>query len=203
MYVVSNSLTDEFVSKSSVTTPKFIPPYKILMLCSLKNYKGINEFVELSGRMPTLEFHLLLNARMDQIQNWIETKKKMNNLYIYGPQRNLHPYYSSSHIVINLSHPDSWIETFGLTALEAMAYGLPVVVPDCGGIAELVEDGINGFRINVTNLELIQSKIIYMLSDPGIYMRFSNSSREKSRLYNSQKQCDAVESILLGNIPKF
>ena len=32
------------------------------------------------------------------------------------------------------------IETFGLTALEAMAFGLPVIVPTVGGIAEMVEE---------------------------------------------------------------
>jgi glycosyltransferase involved in cell wall biosynthesis len=37
------------------------------------------------------------------------------------------------------------VETFGLTILESMAKGLPVVAADRGGAGNLVKDGVNGF----------------------------------------------------------
>ena len=37
--------------------------------------------------------------------------------------------------------------------------GLPVIVPTEGGIAEMVEDGVNGYKIDVQNLEEIENKI--------------------------------------------
>ncbi len=45
------------------------------------------------------------------------------------------------------SLPDSIQETFGLTPIEAMAAGLPVVVSDWDGYRETVREGIDGFRI--------------------------------------------------------
>jgi glycosyltransferase involved in cell wall biosynthesis len=36
-------------------------------------------------------------------------------------------------------------EPFGIVCIEAMAMGLPVVVPDSGGIREAVEDGVTGY----------------------------------------------------------
>ena len=45
---------------------------------------------------------------------------------------------------------DSIQETFGLTPLEAMASGLPVVVSDWNGYKDSVRDGIDGFRIATT-----------------------------------------------------
>ena len=45
---------------------------------------------------------------------------------------------------------DSIQETFGLTPLEAMASGLPVVVSDWNGYKDSVRDGIDGFRIPTT-----------------------------------------------------
>lgn len=45
------------------------------------------------------------------------------------------------------SLPDSIQETFGLTPIEAMAAGLPVVVSDWDGYKETVRDGVDGFRI--------------------------------------------------------
>lgn len=45
------------------------------------------------------------------------------------------------------SFPDSLQETFGLTPLEAMAAGLPVVVSDWNGYRETVRDGVDGFAV--------------------------------------------------------
>ena len=45
------------------------------------------------------------------------------------------------------STPDSVQETFGLTPLEAMAAGLPVVVSDWNGYRETVRDGIDGITV--------------------------------------------------------
>jgi len=42
---------------------------------------------------------------------------------------------------------DNLQETFGITPLEAMAAGLPVVVSDWDGYRDTVRDGIDGFRI--------------------------------------------------------
>jgi glycosyltransferase involved in cell wall biosynthesis len=42
---------------------------------------------------------------------------------------------------VNLSDKTQFIETFGMTALETMAAGLPVIVPTEGGIAEMLRDG--------------------------------------------------------------
>lgn len=50
---------------------------------------------------------------------------------------------------IFLSLSDNIQETFGLTPLEAMAAGLPVVVSDWNGYKDTVRDGIDGYRIPV------------------------------------------------------
>ena len=53
--------------------------------------------------------------------------------------------YAVADIFVSLS--DNIQETFGLTPLEAMAAGLPVVVSDWDGYRETVRDGIEGFLI--------------------------------------------------------
>lgn len=48
---------------------------------------------------------------------------------------------------IFVSLADSVQETFGLTPIEAMAAGLPVVVSDWDGYRDTVRDGVDGFRL--------------------------------------------------------
>jgi len=50
---------------------------------------------------------------------------------------------------IFLSPADNIQETFGITPLEAMAAGLPVVVGDWNGYRDTVRDGVDGFRVPV------------------------------------------------------
>src|SRR5271166_6490558 len=53
--------------------------------------------------------------------------------------------WASADLFISMS--DNIQETFGLTPIEAMAAGLPVVVSDWDGYKETVRDGVDGFRI--------------------------------------------------------
>lgn len=56
--------------------------------------------------------------------------------------------------------PSVWYETFGFTVLEALSYGVPVVVSDSVGAKDLVQDNINGFIINEKSFEGVLLKII-------------------------------------------
>ncbi|MFA6313075.1 MAG: glycosyltransferase [Sterolibacterium sp.] len=53
--------------------------------------------------------------------------------------------WQGADVFVSLS--DNIQETFGLTPVEAMAAGLPVVISDWNGYKETVRDGIDGFRI--------------------------------------------------------
>ncbi len=54
--------------------------------------------------------------------------------------------YAASDVFCSLV--DNYQETFGLTILEAMSYGLPVIASDFNGYRELVKPGVSGFLIS-------------------------------------------------------
>lgn len=58
--------------------------------------------------------------------------------------------WAAADIFTSLS--DNFQETFGLTPVEAMAAGLPVVVSDWNGYRDTVRDGVDGFRVPTLSL---------------------------------------------------
>lgn len=89
-----------------------------------------NAFVDEGKRIcPSVEFHFL-------------DGKDQNNKHIT---------LSSGDIFISLS--DNIQETFGLTPIEGMAAGLPVLVSDWNGYKSTVRQNIDGFRVNTIALD--------------------------------------------------
>lgn len=124
----------------------------------------------------------------------------MDNLQIVSRQNDVAPFYNEASIVLNLSDKRRFVETFGLTALEAMSAGLPVIVPTRGGIAEMVEDGVNGYKIDVQELEKIESHITTLLSDRDSYLQLAGKALEYSRNFNDEKMISGIVSVLESEI---
>ena len=53
--------------------------------------------------------------------------------------------------------PSTRYETFGFTALEAMSFGVPVVISDSAGAKDLITDGVNGIVCQSTPEDLAES----------------------------------------------
>lgn len=149
--VVPNALPSEFVAKLKPNAEAAFERKTVLMLSSLKEYKGTRQFIELAERMPQYKFVLVINDTQENIDKYLKANKitppefvneyyKVGNLRIYARQEDVTSFYNDASIVVNLTDPRQAIETFGLTPLEAMSDGLPVIVPTVGGIAELVID---------------------------------------------------------------
>ena len=132
--------------------------FRVLMLCSLKEYKGVRNFVALAKALPMYQFTLVLNATWLDIRTFFpESEGFPANLMVYPKQNNVHPFYQKADLVVNLSKPEQWLETFGMTILEGMAYGLPAIVPPAGGVVELIDDGINGYHVHPDDAELFKT----------------------------------------------
>lgn len=195
---VPNALPQNFVNR---LTPNFQAALKrkhILMLGSLKLYKSPLEFIELAKRLPQFIFVLVINDIKENIDIFIK-EYKINiskNLTIYPQQNDVVPFYNQTSLVLNLSNKKQFVETFGLTALEAMSAGLPVIVPTEGGIAEMVVDGGNGYKIDVQNLNQIAECIKTILSDETLYMKLAQNALAYSKRFSEAKMVNCIEMIL-------
>lgn len=73
-------------------------------------------------------------------------------------------------------------ETYGNVIIEAMASGLPAIIADQGGSAELVEHGVTGFKAEANNAALYVDYIVKLLESPLLY-----KSIQKAALAQVQK----------------
>lgn len=196
--VVPNALNESFLTSVNPDAERTFSNQTVLMLCSLKLYKGIREFFTLADRLPQYHFCMVVNDTEKNMTDFLgaEHLVKPVNMTLMARVDDVAYLYNDASIVVNLSHKDLFIETFGLTAVEAMSAGLPVIVPTEGGIAELVEDGWNGYKIDVDEIDKIKQHIDMMLSDKLLYKTLSSNALEYAKNFDGKTMVDTVVRLL-------
>ncbi|NLC15400.1 MAG: glycosyltransferase family 4 protein [Firmicutes bacterium] len=73
--------------------------------------------------------------------------------------------------------PSSY-EPFGIVALEAMATGTPCVVGDTGGLGELVEHGVTGYKVQPGNPSALAKTLVCLIGDGKKREELASNGRE-------------------------
>lgn len=96
----------------------------------------------------------------------------------------LHYYYSAADIFATTP----WYEPFGITPLESMACGTPVIGSNVGGIKSTVLDGKTGFLVPPNDSVSLGQRIIELLSSNKLMMYFKeNAIRHVNENYTWMK----------------
>jgi glycosyltransferase involved in cell wall biosynthesis len=78
--------------------------------------------------------------------------------------------------------PSIWYENAPLTITTSHAYGIPVIASDVGGMAEMVEDGVNGLTFKVGDASDLAKKISMFIEDSSLINKFSQNIQYPIRL---------------------
>jgi glycosyltransferase involved in cell wall biosynthesis len=70
-------------------------------------------------------------------------------------------------------------ELLGLSLLEAMASGTPVIASAVGGVPEIVRDGITGFLVPPGEVDALRERIARLLGDPALARRLGDNARSE------------------------
>lgn len=82
---------------------------------------------------------------------------------------------SAMHVVPSLAEP------FGITAIESMLDGTPVIASNSGGLKEIVEDEKTGLLVSPGDVDMLASAILRLWQHPELRKKLAGASIEKAR----------------------
>ena len=151
-------------------------PMQILFLGQINPRKGLNQLLI---AIRELRSHPVVWIFVGSADSHYQAKLKMEpSIKFIGqvPHSNVSDYYANADIFIFPTCSDG----FGLTQLEAQAFGLPVIASlYCG---EVVQVGVNGWLLSeVTSIEIVKSVCLALESTETLYAMSANAFKNAKR----------------------
>ena len=198
------NLDDPEQTFGKLDDPSKTPIFSMARLDRIKNLTGL---AECFGRSPELQEHcnLILIAgklhtddstdaeekveieKMYEIIEKYNLQGKMRWLGVRLPKADSGEVYRVIADRQGIFVQPALFEAFGLTILESMITGLPTFGTQFGGPLEIIQDRVNGFYINPTNLEETAGKILDFVTkcehNPDYWQTISDAGIE--RVYTS------------------
>ena len=167
-------------------------------LSRVQSEKGASVYVKLAELNP----HLIFLIAGPNMGRYASRKLPDNLVYIgFHPRERLPLIYNAFDVYCFLSM--SGEETFGLTVLEAMACGVPPIVPNFDGVPSVVGDA--GLVANAENFDNdiatfvsypcpvdFSKKINTLLNDTEMWQAFSERARERAVLFTWDKTASRI-----------
>ncbi len=175
-----NRLPEDFTKTIEIRPFEKRKRTNLLMAAGLSKVKGVYNFVELARSLPDYNFHLVLSCSEEEKEGFVKSVRPPGNVKIWSRQNDMHPFYYEADVIMNMTIPSLCVETFGMTILEGMAYGLPAIVPNVGGPLEIVQNGIEGYSIDVCDFNVLKDTIYKITIDEITYMTLSKAALKRS-----------------------
>jgi N-acetyl-alpha-D-glucosaminyl L-malate synthase BshA len=91
-------------------------------------------------------------------------------------------------------------ESFGLSALEAMAHGVPVISSDAGGIPEVNKHGKTGYLSKIGDTESMTLNALSLLQNESLHKLFKRQAEKQAEKFNLETVVNQYESIYVDAI---
>ncbi|WP_422006239.1 glycosyltransferase family 4 protein [Roseivirga pacifica] len=156
---------------------------KLLFVGRLVNEKGFDRVLNLLSRYEltygknAYRFELVVLGDGDDIDSLKASATKLANTVVNfkGYTKDILNYYLEADFLINGSRS----EALGLTLIESISVGLPVIASNVGGIPEVIEDEKQGLLLDYNDSDLAVSRLHNFLSNCNDYAMLSSSALVK------------------------
>jgi len=196
------------VSPNLVSAPKdinYIGKFNarnVIFISSLLAYKGIADLIDIAKLSLMAEdqiiYTLVLNCTEKQLEEFLTEQVLPQNIQVICRPDDLRKLYLKSSFVLNLTHPNIWLETFGLTLVEGMANGCIPIGPVAGAPVELIEKNY-GFNIDHKDHSSIRDAIVSILSDFKSFEFYAKNAKTKSDFFSLKVFQDKINDFIDGS----
>ena len=174
-------------------------PVKFGFVGRIDHAKGIHILLEamqqsdLGSRAELHIYGMATNSRDEEEWSKICEKYKSEAwLHLHGPfeyaQRE--KIYQGIDVLVL---PAIYLEVFGLVVAEALSAGRPVLATNCGGPAEQITHGVNGWIVDPNNVDALSDKLIYLANNKKEIERASLVAPKTVRDHSSY--VDQIETL--------
>ena len=139
-----------------------------------KSYKNFKCLIYGDGSMK--EFNTVKKSIPSELKNKIYLRKHILNI------KNV---IKKSDIILV---PSQELESFGYSALEAMAFKKPIVSTNSGGLVELIENKKNGFVVNKNNVNDFSNKIVKLIKNKQLRYKMGQKGFKRYKKFFTSKE---------------
>lgn len=205
--VLPQDLSNVYLLQNAIDVQRFLKPSyfinaKLDAACQLisigrldknKNHQFLIDVVaELENRnIPILLTIIGEGAERENLESKISLLKLESKIKLLGLIHNIETYLNESNVYVH----SALTEGFGLTLIEAMASGLPVITLDGGGNRMLIEQGKNGFLVEDNSTKTFADKIIECTSSNEKYSVYSKYATEFAHQFDINHYIDKLIDI--------
>jgi starch synthase len=164
--------------------------FRVVFVGQLTQRKGLSYLIDAFNGAALPNSELLLVGSVVGGRPWQGMPRIRHVPHV--PRWELPQIYSQADVFVL----PSLVEGFGLTALEAMACGLPVIVSENTFGRDLISDGVDGFLVPIRDTESIAKHLRRLHSSPRDRARVGVAAQEKAQEFSWQRYGDGIAATL-------
>jgi glycosyltransferase involved in cell wall biosynthesis len=176
-------------------------PAGVVMACACRLVpgKGLPELIEAFGRVAQHEPSAVLRIAGDgpdraRLAELAGRQPGAARIELVGVVDDMPAFWHGCDVAVT---PSTLPESFGLTAVEAMAAGKPVVATRHGGVVEVVEEGVTGMLVEPGNVDELAGALGAYAGDPERRRRDGRAGRARAEeLFDAERSAAAYVRLV-------
>ncbi|WP_413100453.1 glycosyltransferase family 4 protein [Streptomyces sp. Inha503] len=153
----------------------------------------IHAFAKVSEARPDWRLRIYGGgAQHAKLRALIDRLGLYNNVFLMGPANPLDPEWAKGSIAAVTSS----LESFGMTIVEAMRCGLPVVSTDCPhGPAEIIDNGVDGRLVPTGDTDAIAAALLDLINDDELRQQMGQAALKDSARFDPSRVAGRYETL--------